>query len=73
MLWVRMARRLLSSLLFHCFKSRPEKSTSPASLAMRREIMPMTVLLPAPLGPIKLVTLPLGIPKLTPSTTALPS
>ena len=48
--WVRMARRLESSLLFHLAMSRPSKSTRPASRAMSREIMPMTVDFPAPFG-----------------------
>ena len=35
--------------------------------------MPMTVDLPAPLGPIMEMTFPFGIRKLTESTTAFPS
>ena len=73
LVWVRMASRLDSSLLFHWPMSLPAKSTVPPSRAISREIIPMTVDLPAPLGPMRLVTLPLGISKLTESTTVLPS
>lgn len=38
-----------------------------------REMMPMTVDFPAPLGPMRDNTLPLGIAKVTESTTVLPS
>ena len=60
-------------MLFHLAMSLPSKSTRPASRAMSREIMPMTVDFPAPLGPMRDNTLPLGIAKVTESTTVLPS
>ena len=68
-----MARRLESSLLFQREISVPSKSTRPLSLAISRDRMPMTVDLPAPLGPIREMTFPFGIWKLTESTTAFPS
>lgn len=71
--WVRMASRLLSSRLFQRVISVPSKSTIPLSRAISRDNIPITVDFPAPFGPIRERTLPFGISKLTPSTTALPS
>ena len=45
----------------------------PLSRTISREMMPMTVDFPAPLGPIMEITLPLGMWKVTSSTTVFPS
>lgn len=64
---------MASSLLFHWAMSRPAKSTRPLSRAMSRDSIPITVDFPAPLGPMRERTFPLGMAKVTPSTTRLPS
>ena len=67
-----MASRLARSRLFHLDMSFPSKSTEPSSCAISLEIIPITVDLPAPLGPISEITFPFGSSKETPSTTVFP-
>ena len=69
--WRRIAIRRAISSLGAAATSSPSSRTDPASAGRSREIIPSSVDLPAPLGPMIEVTPPAGISRVTSSTTTV--